>query len=232
MFQGDSLTVVLWLAGAGLATMIGALTAPAGWRARFLWVLTAAFVVAALAWVLVPAASPIYQAMSPVILALVESNALTMVGTVGVVALMLGGHRNRTTTTESKVDGAEGRQGPPSAEGDQRDQPEKRFRGDTISVILALDRAKKQAVSALSELSQVGRQRAADRQMPVMRAAFLTAHKECGIPLPPEGDGSFKDLARHVHMIEKILPYLRQGHVAEAKSQAQAFLDGTAYDEK
>lgn len=116
MFEGDSLTVILWLAGGGLATMIGALTAAQGWRTKLLWTLTAAFALSLLAWILTPAASPVIQALSPVVVALVESNALAMVLIVGVVALM---QSRRRPQTVASLPGAE----PTEFESEVQDEP-------------------------------------------------------------------------------------------------------------
>ena len=91
MWKGDSLTVILWLLGGALATMIGALTAAPGWRTKVLWGLFGAFTLAGFAWVAAPTASPFVQAVSPFIEALIDSNFIAMVGTVGVVALIVSG---------------------------------------------------------------------------------------------------------------------------------------------
>ena len=91
MPTGDSLTVLLFLAATAIAAVIGAITAPVGWRSRSLWGMAVAFVAAIVAWLLAPAANPMFTAIKPFVIALVESNALATVGIVGVVALMIGG---------------------------------------------------------------------------------------------------------------------------------------------
>ena len=91
MLSGESLTVFLFLVGAVLTAVIGAITAPLGWRSNCLWGLAGALALATAAWLLAPAASPVFAAIRPIAVALVESNALAMVGIVGIVALMVGG---------------------------------------------------------------------------------------------------------------------------------------------
>ena len=90
MPSGDSLTVLLFLAGAALTAMIGAITAPSGWRAQSLWAASGFFLLVLAAWLVVPAATPLWSAVRPLIGALVHSGALVMIGTVSVVALMQG----------------------------------------------------------------------------------------------------------------------------------------------
>jgi hypothetical protein len=91
MLAGDSLSVFLFLAGAGIAAVIGALTAPPGWRTRTLWWTAALFALAAGCWIIAPAASPMIQAIVRIMAAVVQSGILILIGTVLIVALMVGG---------------------------------------------------------------------------------------------------------------------------------------------
>jgi len=56
--SGDSLSVFLFLLGSAVACVIGALTAPVGWRVRTLWAAAAAFVVASIFWLVSVVWSP------------------------------------------------------------------------------------------------------------------------------------------------------------------------------
>ena len=90
MYSGDSLSVLLFLLGSALGSMIGAVAA-VGKRATFLSWLTAFFVALALAWIFAPAANTIAEVIRAFTVALVVSGAPVMVITIAVVALMLGG---------------------------------------------------------------------------------------------------------------------------------------------
>lgn len=85
--------------------MIGAITATPGWRTKVLWTLTAVFGFSCVVWIAAPAANPIMAAISPFAVALVESNALAMVGIVGVVALMIGG-KSQSAATPPPIEAA------------------------------------------------------------------------------------------------------------------------------
>jgi len=98
MFSGDSLSVLLFLLGTALAAMMGAITAPHGWRSKALWALCGVFTLATLGWLFAPSASPLIQALQPIAASVVQSGALVMVGTVGIVALMQGGQKAPTKT--------------------------------------------------------------------------------------------------------------------------------------
>lgn len=101
MWSGDSLNVVLWLGGVAIAAVLGAITAPTGWRSTTLWLIALAFAIATLAWIVAPTASPAIQAVSPLLVTIATSNAVFMVAVVGVVALMIGG---RNPPSSSLVD--------------------------------------------------------------------------------------------------------------------------------
>ena len=91
MFSGDSLTILLFLAGTMIAAAIGAISAQPGWRSTTLWVVSGVFGLVSFLWLIAPSASPIIQALMPIATAAVQSGAFMMVGTVGIVALMSGG---------------------------------------------------------------------------------------------------------------------------------------------
>lgn len=89
MWQGDSLTVIFGLAGFAVASLIGALTAPDGWKPKALWAATALFTLLLGTWIAAPALGPTVQAAKPVLGSLIQSGALMMIGTVVVVALIV-----------------------------------------------------------------------------------------------------------------------------------------------
>lgn len=93
MPTGDSLTVFTVLASSSLACMIGALTAPAGWRAKLLWCLCAGFALASLLWLVPPIPSPFVQGAMAIVTAAITSGVWILLATVGVVALMVGRSR-------------------------------------------------------------------------------------------------------------------------------------------
>ena len=93
MPTGDSLAIFTLLASAALACMIGALTAPSGWRVTLLWAMCAAFAVASLGWLFPPTQSPFFMGMISLFGAFARSGALVMLGTVGIVALVTGGRQ-------------------------------------------------------------------------------------------------------------------------------------------
>jgi hypothetical protein len=208
MPSGDSLTVLLFLLGAAVAAAIGAITAPEGWRTQALWGFTFAFCLIAIGWVLAPAASPAMQAIEPLALALVESNFLAMTGIVGVVALMLDRDRrasNQMNDAQIDMFGTEAHQ----------------------DLIYSLETAKREAEITTSTSNDANRTRNAERVLPEVRAALLSANRLYGIPLPPEPKKSSSVplfLEVHRRLIEKILPFLKQGHLAEAHNQANALL--------
>lgn len=91
MPTGDSLAVFALLASAALASMIGALTAPADWRAKVLWTMFAAFALATLGWLFPPTQSPFFMGLMRLFGAFAQSGALVMLGTVVIVALQSSG---------------------------------------------------------------------------------------------------------------------------------------------
>lgn len=88
MFSGDSLSVLLFLVATVIAAVMGALTAPPGWRTKTLIGIAAIFALATLAWLIAPAANPIIHAMRVALVAAVQGGALVMVGVVAIVAIM------------------------------------------------------------------------------------------------------------------------------------------------
>ena len=103
MLSGDSLTILLFLVGTMIAAGIGAITAPAGWRSKTLWAICGLFGLAGVIWLLAPTASPIVRFLSPLASAAIQSGALVMVGTVGIVALMHG----RPSAQANSIDNAD-----------------------------------------------------------------------------------------------------------------------------
>lgn len=107
----------------------------------------------------------------------------------------------------------------PTAETRDRDRHRERQR-----VIEALDYAKRHAAASMADVSSSGRELAASRAMPEMKAAMLSANKEFGIPIPPQGESVVMSLQMQGLMIDKILPLLRAGHIEEAQQEAEALI--------
>lgn len=95
-------------------------------------------------------------------------------------------------------------------------------------VIQSLTFAHMNAGSALADTPPSARERAAEREMPAMKAALLSANKLYGIPIPAEGKTAMYDLELRRRMVEKILPFLQEGHTEEARQEAEAFLERVA----
>lgn len=102
---------------------------------------------------------------------------------------------------------------------------ERKERRERQRVIQSLDHAHRVAGMAMADATSSGRERVAERELPGMRAAMLSAHKVFGMPLPPESRTALMDLELQRRMIEKALPFLQEGHPEEACREAQAFLD-------
>jgi hypothetical protein len=64
----------------------------------------------------------------------------------------------------------------------------------------------------------------AERTIPAMRAALLSANKYYGTPLPPDHNDPIIYLELCRRLIEKMLPFMGQGHVQEAREEAASFL--------
>jgi len=193
MFQGDSLSVLLFLIGTSLAALMGAVVAQPGRARTFLWVLMTSFVVATFAWLAMPTASPTIESLKPLVYAVVRSGALVMVGTVGIVAIMLKRNPSPVSPTPSAI---------------------------SIDVIAALRSTKTDAQIALSN----GGLASSERTLPKIEAALLSAHKQYQIPLLANSGNARSDLQRSLGLLEKIIPYLQQGHIEEAQYVASAYI--------
>lgn len=66
--------------------------------------------------------------------------------------------------------------------------------------------------------------REAEKEFPRLKAALLTANKEFGMPIPPSGRGAVNDLELGLRFLEVVLPLLHEGHIEEAKTEAEGFL--------
>lgn len=89
MFRGDSLQVLLFFVGMAIGAMIAAVPTAPGRGRNFLWGVAAFFALAAIGWFVAPSASPVFQAIRPIAVAIVQSGALVVVGTVSFVAIMV-----------------------------------------------------------------------------------------------------------------------------------------------
>ena len=105
------------------------------------------------------------------------------------------------------------------------EDPERKEKRERQRVIQLLDHAQRSAAMAMADSSSSGRVRTAERQLPSMKAAILSANKLFGIPILPEGSGAVLDLELQRRMIEMILPFLEAGHPDEAQQEAHAFLE-------
>lgn len=196
MFSGDSLSVLLFLLGTAIAGVMGALTAPTGWRANTLWGVAGVFGLASIGWLVAPTASPFIQAFRPVAVAIVQSGALVMVGTVGVVALMVG------------------RQSAPGQSNSAK--PEIDLSAILSQINAAIDKADwedytpdtSNIISAMAELD----------------SAFTTLQKKCGLITPKLSQQSKASLILGVRFLRTVRPYLVAGHIEEAKEAAAKFL--------
>jgi hypothetical protein len=201
MFSGDSLSVLLFFVGTALAGLMGAIVAPSGWRANVLWSIAVVSGVAALGWLVAPSASPAVQAIRPVLSAVVQSGALLMVGTVGIVALMIGGRRAQAPVPVLE----EAPKFPTRSASD---------------VINSLTNARLMAKQALT----VGRDADFERALAGLVAAFLSAQKLFGTPTPPRRDRVVWNLEAAIRMADLVIPLLSEGHVDEAIRGANEFV--------
>jgi hypothetical protein len=206
MFSGDSLAVITLLAGTVISAIFGAIPLDRGRKRNILWACAAFFAVLLVGWIAAPAAIPAVQVARSIVAAVVQSGAFVMVVTVAIVALMIG--------RQPKAAPAPVEPSPPSAPNT----------GEHQRVIRALRGAKDSAAIAIRTSTDTNRVREAEREMPQIRAALLSANKLYGLPMPTEGGGAVIALELHRRYIEKVLPYLQQGHIEEALRQAEAYL--------
>lgn len=113
---------------------------------------------------------------------------------------------------------------PQATEPARTDDPARDDRRARQRVIQSLECAARCAGIAMADSSSAGRERAAERELPGIRAAILSANKLHGIPVPPEGRNAIDSLEIQRRMIEKILPFLKEGHTDEAQQEAGAFI--------
>ena len=210
MPTGDSLAVFALLASAALACMIGALPAPAGWRATLLWAMAAMFALATIGWLFPPTQSPFFMALMRLFGAFAQSGALVMLGTVSIVALIHG----RPSAQTNSIDNADD---PVIRAASAKVRQKTEARSNRPFLIRDLDFARQSAY--------VRNPREAEMEWPKMQAALLSANKEFGIPMPPLGFGPIADLERGKRLLEKVIPLLRAGHDEVARKEAQDFVD-------
>jgi hypothetical protein len=103
--------------------------------------------------------------------------------------------------------------------------PERERRREEQAVTYALNSARDDARCALADTAPSGQKRTAERQLPKLRSAMLSAHKLFGTPIPPEDENALLEVEFHCRMIEQMLPYLRKGHIEEARNKGQEFID-------
>lgn len=104
MFTGDSLSVLLFLAGTGIAAMMGAIAAPNSQASRILWSMAAVFGVLTVIWLVAPAASPIVKRLTPIVTTIATSGVWVMLGTVFIVSQMVRAERlPAAQNTDSKL---------------------------------------------------------------------------------------------------------------------------------
>jgi hypothetical protein len=88
------------------------------------------------------------------------------------------------------------------------------------NAISSLQAAKQSADYAITRNGD----RASRSELPVMRAALLTAQKVFGTPTMPDLGDAKAELMFSAQLVEQIIPFLMQGHVDQAKSAAEAFV--------
>lgn len=199
--SGDSLSVFLFLLAGALTMAVAAISLEPGWRTQLFWALAGIFIVMAGAWWLAPAASPLLQSIKPFAVALVQSGAAVMIGTVGTVSMML--YRQRPKAFDlSELE-------TPIAE--KTDQ----------AIIKTLEGA---LVGTQISMSQGGT-RGVERALPGIRAALLSAQKQFEIRLPQETGNTAVDMQTAQRFLEIVLPFLSLGHVVEARQEAEKFIE-------
>lgn len=87
-------------------------------------------------------------------------------------------------------------------------------------VISSLKQAQFSAGIAMTRRSK----REAEKEVPVLKAALLSATKHFNIPELPAADEPEITLITGGRLIEKIMPFLEAGHFDEAKVEAQKFI--------
>lgn len=108
---------------------------------------------------------------------------------------------------------------PATAPPDHRNQ---RREDERVNDILRY--AKDDAAIAASRYTSSNRNRTAESAIPRMKAALLSAHKHYGTPPLFETGEAHLDLELGRRLIEKVLPLLQEGHVDEARQEADAFM--------
>lgn len=191
--------------------MIGAITAPSGWRANTLWSGAVLFLVAALVWWRVPADSALARQMLAIFGSLIRSGALVMVITVSAVALMTRTQKPQAVATTGVV-------APEIAAAKAE-----RIKAIANDRVIAEMRTAKDGASIALQHNTV---RSAERAWPRTRAALLSGHKQFGLAMPPEDERAQLNLECARRYIERVLPYLSSGHIEEAVQEGQEFIDG------
>ena len=103
---------------------------------------------------------------------------------------------------------------------EQAAEPGKSAKSENRRVIQALRGAKYRAESLTSHRDQSG----AEKIQPEMTAALLSSQKHFGTPMTGDFGTPGNTLEVGRRMIERMLPYLEQGHTTEACKEAEAIL--------
>jgi len=88
--------------------------------------------------------------------------------------------------------------------------------------LLFLSEAKRKATNTMAHNYT---QPECERTLPIIRAALLSANKQFGIPLMAESGEAALDLEAGRRLIEKILPFLQQGHIDEARQAGRDWIE-------
>lgn len=200
MPTGDTLTVI----GLALAAMIGALTT-SGWRAQFLWVLTAASALLALAYAgalgsfgtsIAGAGELVTPLIAPV--------------TIGIVALMLKGRRTQREM-EPEPKGTEEPEGPAP--------PADALRPGLSNTKIEVWRARRDARIALAE-----RRANVAGNTAAMESALASVRRTFAVETPAATGDARADLKLWEEYFEVVWPFLENGNYEEAKARAVRFL--------
>lgn len=167
-----------------------------GAKARNLWIVSGAFFAMAVGWFLFSARIPFTATQAvPLIIALVP------IVTVSFVAMML---RDRAQTAP------------------ERPKERREERADK-----APDRLAALISNALYDAADARVQRnnrAAELALPIVQATMITLNKEAGVPLPQNHGDVRLDLEIGSRLLEKVKPFIKQGHNAQAREAAEAWI--------
>lgn len=113
----------------------------------------------------------------------------------------------------------------PVTEAAPPEDQERKERRERQRVIASLENALRVSGLAMADALPSARPRVAERELPTIKAAMLSAHKVFGLPQPTGSSGAIIDLELRRRIIEIALPYLHEGHEDEARQEVEALLN-------